>query len=344
MLRSLAIPLLLLFASFGCRSEKEPGRLLPDLTTEPVQYDTDDPAIWIHPEDPEKSLILGTDKETDGALYAFDLQGKIANRVGGIHRPNNVDVEYGFAMPGGPVDIAVLTEREHEGIRIFQLPDLTPIDGGGLRVFEGENGDSLRAPMGVALYKKPGTDSVYVILSRKFGPPQGYLWQYLLTVAPDSTLQLQLVRKFGAFSGKAEIEAIAVDDELGYVYYADEMAGLRKYYADPARGNEELAFFGQNDFQEDSEGIAILNRGNGEGYLLVSDQQAAAFNVYPRAGAEGDPHQHPLLKKLWLSTDETDGCEISGAAFGQVFPRGFFVAMSADKTFQVYRLERLGLE
>ncbi len=44
-----------------------------------------------------------------------------------------------------------------------------------------------------------------------------------------------LVRKFGLFSGKKEIESIAVDDALGYVYYSDEGYGVRKYYADPSK-------------------------------------------------------------------------------------------------------------
>ena len=42
--------------------------LKPIVTTEPTEFDTDDPAIWINPADPQKSLIVGTDKETDGGL------------------------------------------------------------------------------------------------------------------------------------------------------------------------------------------------------------------------------------------------------------------------------------
>ena len=49
----------------------------PLVVTEKVKYDTDDPAIWINPDDPAQSLILGTDKDADGALYVYDLNGKI---------------------------------------------------------------------------------------------------------------------------------------------------------------------------------------------------------------------------------------------------------------------------
>src|SRR5699024_6669488 len=47
----------------------------PKVVTEPVVYDTDDPAIWINPQDPAKSLIIGTDKEEGGGLYVYDLEG-----------------------------------------------------------------------------------------------------------------------------------------------------------------------------------------------------------------------------------------------------------------------------
>lgn len=44
---------------------------------------------------------------------------------------------------------------------------------------------------------------------------------------------MTLVRKFGTWSGKKEIESVAVDDELGFIYYSDEGVGVRKYAADP---------------------------------------------------------------------------------------------------------------
>jgi 3-phytase len=66
----------------------------PVLATEQVGQDADDPAVWIHPKDPRKSLILGTNKVAapDGALVVLDLEGKVRQRVTGIDRPNNVDI------------------------------------------------------------------------------------------------------------------------------------------------------------------------------------------------------------------------------------------------------------
>ncbi len=339
----------LLVILISCTSTEEPEKeiIAPSVVTEAVPNDSDDPAIWINRQDPSKSLILGTDKDSMGGIYAFDLTGKLVKEkvVTGIGRPNNIDVEYGLELNGKKVDLAVFTERYKQALRIFSLPDMQPLDGGGIAVFVGE--DSLteaNAPMGIGLYKKPGTDSIYAIVSRKFGPQDStYLWQYHLFAVTDSTVGAQLVRRFGAFSGTAEIEAIAVDDELGYVYYSDEMAGIRKYYADPAKGNEELAFFGKNDFAEDQEGISILDKGDGKGYVIVSDQQANTFNVYPREGKGDEPHHHDRVEVLRLSTAESDGNEVSGLALGENFPNGIFVAMTEGGAFHIYDLKDLGL-
>jgi 3-phytase len=119
-----------------------------------------------------------------------------------------------------------------------------------------------------------------VIVGRKSGPKEGYLWQYKLS-EKNGSITGDVVRKFGKYSGLKEIESIAVDDELGYIYYSDEQFGVHQYYADPAKGNEELLVFGQGDFTSDVEGfrsILLLKKG----YILVSDQQNDTFNVYLR--------------------------------------------------------------
>jgi 3-phytase len=250
--RLLAVAATILATSFaGCTADPpaEPPeaavavqRATPTVVTERVVHDSDDPAIWIHPEDPSQSLILGTDKDVDGALYAFDLSGRVVGRVSDLKRPNNVDIELGLTLGGVATDIAVLTERYANSIRVFTLPDLLPVDGGGIEVFVGEE---QRAPMGISLYKRPSDGVIYAVVGRKEGPLEGYLWQYRLEDDGTGTVKGTKVREFGAYSGGKEIEAIAVDDALGYVYYSDELLGVHKYRADPdaADAGTELALF-----------------------------------------------------------------------------------------------------
>ncbi|GAA4116198.1 hypothetical protein GCM10022393_16720 [Aquimarina addita] len=307
------------------------------VVSEKVPHDTDDPAIWVHPTDASKSIVFGTDKDTDGAIYAFNLQGKIIpdKVLKNIRYPNNIDIEYGFKMfDSTVVDIMVFTERERNQIRLFSVPDMRPLDGGGFPVFEDETNINYRRPMGVGIYKNPINQKISVIVSRKTGPKDNYLYQYEL-ISDAEGVRSEFIRKFGKFSGVKEIEAIAIDDELGHVYCSDEGVGIRKYAADPSKGNEELAFFGNENFSEDMEGIAIAAKPNGDGWIIVSDQQKGQFNIFSRK-------DHHFIKAVNLGTTETDGCDLVIGFFDKKFPKGLFVAMNNQKDFYFYDLGLLG--
>lgn len=335
------------FAISSCHKGGKPPQqtahkvLQAAFSSQATPNDTDDPAIWVHPTDPAQSLIIGTDKgDENGGIYVFDLEGKIDSHrsVTGIQRPNNVDVEYGMIVGDTTWDIAVATERGRNMIRVFRLPDMQAIDQGGLPVFEG---DSLRAPMGIGLYKRPGDQAIFAYVSRKTGPEKGYIGIYQILADSNGKVGARFIDYRGAFSGKKEIEAICVDDSLGYLYYSDEMAGIRKYHADPDSSGEELAFWGGEHFTEDLEGISILATESGKGYLLVSDQQANAFQLFPREGIIGDPHSHPHLGTFYPQTIESDGSETTVLKLGRPFEKGLFVAMSDDRTFQFYQVDSL---
>jgi 3-phytase len=153
------------------------------------------------------------------------------------------------------------------------------------------------------------------------------------------------VRYFGRFSGTGEIEAVAVDDALGYVYYADEGDGIHKYHADPdhADAARELAHFGQTGFRGDREGIAIYERNDGTGYLVCTDQLPgnSEYRIFLREGEPGRPHDHErVVKVVRGGADSTDGLEITSRPLGPNFPSGLMVAMnSKDRNFLVFRWE-----
>jgi len=301
--------------------------IAPDAITEHTLHDTDDPAIWIHPNDASKSIIFGTDKDTDGAIYAFDLDGKIIEdkTIRNIKRPNNVDLEYGFKLNDSTkTDIIAFTERENKTMRLYSVPDMKPLDNGGFPVFENETELEFDAPMGIALYKSPKTNDIYAIVGRKNGPKEGYLHQYLLT-ADSLGVHSKLVR---------EIEAIAVDNENGIVYYSDEMYGIRKYHAEPSQGDKEIYVFGGEYFKRDIEGIAIAKYDD-KSFLIVSNQQAHTFCIF-------DLKTNAFIKELNLGTLETDGCDVTTVALGDKFPNGVFVSMNDEQNFFFHDLANKG--
>ena len=317
------------------------GVLIPARSTASVPNDPDDPAIWVQPTDPARSLILATDKvEQKGGLYVFGLDGRLRQSIAPLDRPNNVDVEYDFRMAGRRLDIAVLTERRRHRLRVFGIPadggalfDLAP---NGIPVLAGQPGEASE-PMGIAIYRRPRDGAVFAIVAPKTGGATDYLWQYRLQDV-NGVVEGKLVRRFGAFSRRGamldpgEIEAVVVDDALGHVYYADERFGIRKWHADPdhAEAAREIAVFGTDGYLGDREGLAIYANPDGTGWLVSSDQVdgGTRLMIYRREGSTGRPHDHTLVAVVPTPSDGTDGLEVTSQALPG-FPRGLLVMMNS---------------
>ncbi len=320
--------------------------LRPRIATQPLPTDADDPAIWVHPTQAERSLILGTNKARapQGAIGVYNLQGRLVQLVSKIDQPNNIDVAYGFPLGGKRIDIAVATERYASRLRIFRidpsrlrLEDIT--DFSNARVFAGSEGEAAM-PMGVALYTHPISREVFAIVSRKTGPTEGYLHQYRLVAGRSGRVGVQFVRAFGRFSSKEEIEAIAVDSPLGYVYYADETVGIRKYYADPNHPHaaQEIATFATH-FRGDHEGIAVYAPKESSGWLIGVEQlpDNSLWYLYPRFGRQQEP-----IAVVETGADETDGLDACAQPLGRAFPAGVIVAMnSKGRNFLLYSAAEL---
>ena len=73
--------LLILFVSIGCNFSNidySKINIISSLVqTEKVERDIDDPAIWYNKTNPSESLIIGTQKDENGALVVYGLDGKI---------------------------------------------------------------------------------------------------------------------------------------------------------------------------------------------------------------------------------------------------------------------------
>lgn len=96
---------------------------LPDNAFE---ADADDPAIWVHPTDPARSLIALAVK--DGGIRVVDLRGRTVQvidpaRAGDERgRINNVDVAYGLRLlDGRAVDVVVASDRALDVIRVYRI-------------------------------------------------------------------------------------------------------------------------------------------------------------------------------------------------------------------------------
>ena len=288
--------------------------------------------------------------ESMGGLYVFGLDGALRQSLTPLDRPNNVDVEYGFAAAGGSTDIAVVTERMQHRLRVFAIPPdggpLTDLAPAGLSVLAGETGDASE-PMGIAVYKRPRDGAVFAIVAPKTGRTTNYLWQYRLESDPAGRMTATLVRRFGNFSRVGaepdeigEIEAVVVDDALGYVYYSDERSAIRKYHADPDHPDaaRELAVIGADGYMRRSRRAGDLRNGGAHRIPRVerSGARQHAGQAVPARGRGANPHDHSDVRTVVTVSDSTDGLEVTSRPLPG-FPQGLLIMMnSSAKDFLLY--------
>jgi 3-phytase len=309
----------------------------PKMSTSAVLSDADDPAVWVHPSDPEKSLIIGTDKGNfpNGGLFVWNLDGVLLQRLN-IDHPNNVDVRYGMRLQAGLIDIAVASMSDGGEIRVFKIDP----DARMLSDITTANGiPAVSVPYGICLYKRPADGAVFAVVSDNTSN-NNKLWQLLLEDDGAGKVRGTKVREVGNFTGR--VEGLVADDDHGYLYAAEENLGIHKFYADPARGDTRLALFATGDgISGEREGMAIYKCNDGAGYLLVSNQGDTTVKVYPREGAPGNPHQHSLITTIKTNgAIETDGLEVTSARTSANLLHGFLISHnSPGKNFRLYAWE-----
>ena len=249
--------------------------------TTPVPHSgdaADDPAVWIHPQTPGLSLILGTDKQ--GGLHSYNMDGSAQQLVSDGAKPNNLDVLYDFKLDGRTLDLAVASVRAsgEVGVKVWsivaatrQLSDVT--DGGSIPVFGGNE------PYGACAYRSALTGRFFFFVNDK----DGQVEQYELKDAGGGKVNGTLVRtlKLGSLT-----EGCVADDELGFLYVAEETIGIWKFGAEPDAGTDGklAARVGDNGLAADVEGLTIYYASQGRGYLIASSQGNNTYKVYERAG------------------------------------------------------------
>ncbi|SHN47874.1 phytase [Cryptosporangium aurantiacum] len=126
-----------LLAGTGAAAAESPPRAAVTAAVEtPAEFDdeaggnsdADDPAIWVDPSDPARSLVIGTLKE--GGLAVYDLAGRQLQRIAPPAPPtaddapgrfNNVDVAYGVRLGRTTADLAIVSDRGRDQLRIYRI-------------------------------------------------------------------------------------------------------------------------------------------------------------------------------------------------------------------------------
>jgi len=314
------------------------------VSTGSVKGDADDPAIWIHPKDPAKSVIIGTDKSGNASgLYVWDMNGKQIQYVP-VTNPNNVDVRYGLKLGARKVDIAVTNPRQLKEIKVYEINQQTGMLT-DLTTSAGIKTPQLNTPYGITLYQRPSDGAVFAIESSKDGAAAKNLHQYRLEHDGAGKVKGTFVRTIGKGIIGGVVEGMTADDQLGYIYACEEGAAVRKFYADPSQEQDEqiVAFATGDGISGDREGVAVYGCVDGTGYILVSSQGNTTVKVYRREGDDGNPHKHSLLTTIKTNgSSETDGLDVTNRPTSAQFPKGFLITHnSPGKQFKLYAWEEI---
>lgn len=328
--------ILVMFAGAGSSAaalqDLEPppmATVLPEAETVPVRSAddaADDPAIWVHPSDPARSRILGTDKKW--GLVVYDLAGKLVQELE-VGRLNNVDVRQGLAGPDGTKrDLAAATNRTTRTI------DLFTIGADGKVAKAGTIPSEMTEPYGVCLFHDRtagGSGAVYVLACDK----DGLVRQWLLMPETSSGWSFKLVRSFAVGN---QSEGMVADDELGWLFIGEERTGIWRYDARPtAPAGPDLkrelvdAVTPLGTLTADVEGLDIYHQPDGRGYLVASSQGDSTFRVYER-----QPPNRLLTSfrigpsDVMNSVTDTDGLAVTSAALGGPFGEGMLVVQDGD--------------
>ena len=278
----------------------------------------DDAAIWVHPTDPQSSTIIGTDKE--GGLAVYDLDGRQIQYLAGI-RPNNVDIRHGFPLGGQPVDIVVTSERDDDAITVHRVdPQTRQLVEAASPIATGLD------VLGVCLYRSPETGSFYVFVTSDGAGP---VRQWQLSDGGTGGVNATQVRDI---SMDSTAEGCVADDDLAYLYVAEEDVGIWKYEAEPNRGASRVPVDQVGSTLEaDVEGLTIYYGPNGAGYLIASSQGSGEYATYNRTGNNEHVSNFQIVDSTSVDgTSSTDGIDVMSAPLGAGFPNGLFVAQDGD--------------
>ncbi|OWA00226.1 hydrolase [Streptomyces sp. CS113] len=222
----------------------------------------DDPAIWRDSSDPDASLVIATAKE--GGLRVYDLDARQVQSVPAPAAPgaddapgrfNNVDLVHGASLGPGATDLAVVSDRGSDKLRIYRvdgarsdapLTDVT--DASAPWIFsdsqEEVNGES--TAYGLATYTDSATGRSYALVSQNATTRVALLE---LTTTRRGTVSYRKVRTLNlpaaftmpdgtkwspcAAPGEGpQVEGMVVDPETRTLFAGQEDVGIWRLPAD----------------------------------------------------------------------------------------------------------------
>jgi len=232
---------------------------------------------------------------------------------------NNVDLRQGMPWGAGLADIAAVSDKGDNAIRVYRVAD----EGRALELLGSQPlGEALDVD-GICLYRRAADGELYAFVTDMAGP----LEQWRLRPDGAGGVAFERVR---AWSTGHAMEACVVDDEADRLFVSAEEHGVLVFDADPAAPTDEPLLLDAvgpgGNLSLDVEGLALYREAAGDGYLVVSSQGSDDFVVYDRQPPHALRGRFRVVHQDEDAVTHTDGIEVTSAPLGAPFERGLFVA------------------
>lgn len=308
------------------KSYDEQARIESSVTaqveTEPIKAAkdedaADDPAIWVNPTDPSKSLVYGSNKK--GGLAVYDLSGNEVDYypLGNI---NNVDIINNFSLGGRLITVLGCSNRSSQSIDLLQIKE-----DGTLQLITSrpQAVDPLLIDdiYGFCFAEDKITHKAYCIINGK----NGFVQQFEM-IANGEAIDLELKR---SVQFDSQTEGMVADNLFGYLYVGEEGKGVWKLQIDPLSKDKKtfLKDSGKSNrnISYDIEGMSIYESGD-TGFLIVSSQGNFSYAIFDRVEENRYLGSFKIVKSLTLDgVEETDGLAIVSDSLSVDFPNGIMV-------------------
>jgi myo-inositol-hexaphosphate 3-phosphohydrolase len=347
---ALGVVLVVAAAPFLASAAQPAGDALATAETDAVSaktVKTADPAIWVNPQNPANSLLLGANNADGLTVYnmagAKQAQtGAVAAAVTGVDTRNNVTVA------GAPASVAIAVGDDgaapHGSAHIYVIDPAT-----------GKLADKTAAAAVtpdwhqgkismVCMYQSPVSHNTYAFMLANNGQMQ----QFQLLDDGAGKISLQIVRGYHSTPADTADWDVTVetgsqpggcvaDDEMKTLYISEKGKGIWKFGAEPGDAmtgtliDTPTTGTPAGHLSDNTLGLALVKTGADSGYLIASspsklatDPLAESFMVYDRAGNAFIRSFH-VIAGTFDNCERTDGIDAAVGNFGSAFASGMFI-------------------
>ena len=288
-------------------------KIKADGETEPVRSSgdaADDIAIWVNPNNHDQTIIVGTDKKW--GLVSYNLKGEILSEAM-IGKVNNVDV-LPLIKTKNKITFPIIcsSNRSDNSVifhRLYPNGKLQALD-------EYKFFPDLKEVYGICFYED--NDRIFLFVSDK----KGTIEQWDMG-SKNFFTKAKLIRTIKV---RSTVEGMVGDPFYKKLYFAEEKKGLWQINVYPDKDLEKKLILKTDKkiLKPDWEGLALWEKQNGYGYILISIQGSNKFCFVSRKTKQ-------IVKTFEIkSTAQIDGVEdTDGLALkvfkSDLFPEGILV-------------------